>query len=50
MKALRWALLGFGLGVLSAFATSLLRQRRLVPTTGYVPPVAAVGPRAVPPA
>jgi len=49
VKGLRWALLGFGLGVLAAFGASLLRRRRLVPTTGYVPPVAATGLRAVPP-
>ncbi|MFZ0322740.1 MAG: hypothetical protein WAN48_01255 [Actinomycetes bacterium] len=49
MRGLRWAVAGFGLGVLAAFAVSLLRRRRLVPTTGYVPPVAATGPHAVPP-
>ena len=42
-------LLGFGLGVLAAFVSSLLRRRSLVGTTGYVPPVAALGPAAVPP-
>ncbi len=49
MKGLRWALVGFGLGLLVAFLASLVRRRRLVPVTGYVPPVAATGPSAVPP-
>ena len=49
MRGLRWALVGFGLGVLAAFLASLMRRRRLVPMTGYLPPVAATGPAAVPP-
>jgi hypothetical protein len=39
---------GFAAGAALAFVAGLLRKRRLVAQTGYVPPVAATGPRAVP--
>ena len=48
MRTVRLLLLGFGLGAAVAFATSLLRVRRLAQVTGYQAPVAAKGPAAVP--
>jgi hypothetical protein len=44
----RWVVLGFAAGAVAAFAAGLLRRRQLVARTGYVPPVAATGPQAVP--
>ncbi len=48
MIRLRWVLAGFAVGAGLAFGAGLLRKRRLVALTGYEPPVAATGPRAVP--
>jgi hypothetical protein len=44
----RWVLTAFVGGAALAFVAGLLRKRQLVAQTGYVPPVAATGPRAVP--
>jgi hypothetical protein len=44
----RWLVLGFAAGAATAFGAGLLRRRQLVARTGYVPPVSATGPRAVP--
>jgi hypothetical protein len=48
MRALRLLLLGFAIGAGAAFVASLIRQQRLSVDTGYVAPVAADGPLAVP--
>lgn len=41
--------LGFAIGVGAGFAHSLVRRRPARSQTGYLPPVAAEGPKAVPP-
>ena len=41
--------LGFAIGLGAGFAHSLLRRRPARSQTGYLPPVAAEGPEAVPP-
>lgn len=48
MHRARWVIAGFAVGAAAAFAVGLLRKRRLVAQTGYVPPVSATGPEAVP--
>ena len=47
-RSLRLLALGFVGGAGAAFVVSLLRRQRLAAATGYVPPQAAAGPRAVP--
>ncbi len=48
MRAVRLLVLGFAIGAGLAFLASLIRQQRLSTDTGYVAPVAADGPLAVP--
>jgi len=48
LRSIRLLALGFLAGAGAAFLLSLLRRQRLTQATGYVPPVAAAGPRAVP--
>jgi hypothetical protein len=48
MRSLRLLLLGFAVGAAAAFLLSLFRKQRLSQVTGYVPPVPAPGPQAVP--
>lgn len=48
MSRIRWVVAGFAVGAAVAFAVGLFRKRRLVAQTGYVPPVSATGPAAVP--
>lgn len=48
MGRARWVLVGFAVGAAVAFGAGLLRKRRLVAQTGYLPPESATGPAAVP--
>jgi hypothetical protein len=48
MRAVKLLVLGFAIGAGVAFLASLIRQQRLSADTGYVAPVAADGPLAVP--
>jgi len=48
VRSLRLLAIGFLCGAGAAFVLSLFRRQRLAQVTGYVPPVAAAGPRAVP--
>lgn len=48
MRAVRLLVIGFVIGAGVAFVASLIRQQRLSADTGYVAPVAADGPLAVP--
>jgi hypothetical protein len=47
-RSVRLLALGFLAGAGAAFLLSLFRRQRLTQGTGYLPPVAAPGPLAVP--